>query len=248
MGIEGTSESHRQLESCAEFRSEEIAIVACFRALNSEVVAGGLVEVEFLVTNKSTAAFFLARGRSRTKLRPAFFSFTAHLMVDGREVPLDDPTVKITERGGPATQIRIAANATHRETLLVNEFVCLERATSALRPAQVGVLKLVCERPLPLATRPREALQIKDAAMLKSGLVIEVRRDDAALEALIGRLARDVDASRTATVSAQREQAVSELAALRSPKALPYLQVLADHPDPVVQLYVARALKLMNQE
>jgi hypothetical protein len=249
MGTESIPLSDQRLESCADFAAPKIEISACFRTSKSMVLAGGPVEVTFHVTNKAATTFFLASGRSRTKLRPAFFSFTARLNLDGAEVQMNDPTVAIIERGGPVGQIEVAANSAYGETLLLNEFVSLEKTVPALRPGQVGVLEIYCQRPLPMAGTPAgEAYRMNDAPVLNSELVINVRRDDAALEGVISRLARGIRADDAARVSAQREQMAAKLASLRSPMALPYLQSLTDHPDPVVRLYVARAMTFLNEQ
>ncbi len=79
-------------------------------------------------------------------------------------------------------------------------------------------------------------------------LAIGVKRNDVSLKSLIAGLAARLNANRDATVSAERELAVAELVALRSPLALPYLRSLSDHPDPAVQMYVTRGMALMTKE
>lgn len=241
--------SDQQLEASTRFEAGNVEVVAGFRALNAEELAGGLIEAEFFVENTGGSPFYLAAGGNRSKLRPAFFSFAATLEVEGREVLLDDPAAGIIERGGPVTRIQVETNAPYRKTLLVNEFVSLEKTIPALSPNQAGVLRLRCQRPLPMASIPEQAFQMgSEAPVVDAVLVFHVRRDDIALEALVARLAHEVRANQTPAVSAEREQKIAKLAALRNPMAILYLQGLSDHPDPVVKMYVARTMALMNQD
>ncbi len=99
-----------------------------------------------------------------------------------------------------------------------------------------------------MASVPEQAFQMGDAPVVDMVLVVQVRRDDTMVEALVARLAAEVRANQTANVSAEREQTVAKLASLRNPMAIKYLRSLSDHPDPVVKMYVERALALLNQE
>jgi hypothetical protein len=235
------------LEAARRFEAGDLQVLAGFRAVAAEFLSGGAVEVEFFVENTGGTPFYLAVGGDRARLRPSFFSFAATLEVEGAEVLLDDPAARIIDRGGPVTRIQVKTNAPYRKTLLVNEFVRLEKTIAALFPGQAGVLRLRCQRSLPMASVPEQAFKMdSDAPVVEAALVFHVRRDDTALEALSARLATEVRANQTVTVSAEREQTIAKLAALRNPVAVQYLQALSDHPDPVVKMYVVRTVALLN--
>ncbi len=235
------------LEAAMIFEAKDIQVRAGFRAHDPEVLAGGPLEVEFFVENTGATPFYLAVGTDRTRLRPAFFSFTARL--DGADVKMDDPASGIMERGGPAGVARIETGASYSQALLVNEFVRLEKVSAVMQPGEVGTLHIHCRRPLPLANSEQQAFQLgNNVPGVDVTLAVRVRRDDAALDALIARLAEAVRADWSATPEPRRIQGISQLAALRTPVALPYLQALVNHPDPEVRLRVQRALARFNQQ
>jgi hypothetical protein len=236
-----------QLEASTEFARRSIKVRAGFRTGEAEVLAGGILEVEFFVEHKGGKAFYLAVGGSRLKLRPAFFDFSATL--EGAEAEMDDPAAKIPDLGGPVGTIPVEPSTSYRQMILVNEFVRLERLNAFLAEGETAVLRLRCQRSLPLADAPEKALKLGPGSpKVEAELIIKVRRDDAALELLIKRLANQVLDDRSAIASAEREAAIAKLSALRSPLAVPYLRTLRDHPDTAVQMYAQRALALLNQD
>ena len=235
-----------RLEDATEFRSGSFNLRAGFRTREPEVAAGAIVEVEFFVEQSGTRPFYLAVGGSRSKLRPAFFELSATL--EGAEVELDDPTAEIPEFGGPAGTIAIEPGADHRQTLVVNEFVRLEKLRVALAAGETSGLHIHCQRPLPLAKSPEQAFETgARSPLVKSHLTVMARRDDAALELLINHLVDQVQVDQSAGATAQRERAIVKLSALRSPLAVPYLERLKGHSDPAVAMYVERALALLKQ-
>jgi hypothetical protein len=235
-----------RLEDTTEFRSGGFNLKAGFRTREPEVVAGAIVEVEFFVEQRGTRPFYLAVGGSRSKLRPAFFELRATL--DGAEVELDDPTAEISELGGPVGAIAVEPGADYRQTLVVNEFVRLEKLRVALAEGETSGLHIHCQRPLPLAKSAEQAFETgARAPLVKSHLTVIARRDDAALERLINQLVDEVEVDQSAGATAQRETAVAKLSALRSPLAVPYLERLKGHSDSAVAMYVERALALLKR-
>jgi len=234
-----------QTEASVILKAKNLQVRAGFRASTPETLAGGPIEIEFFVESLSGEPLYLAVGGDRARLRPAFFSFTAEL--EGAEIELDDPAAKIPERGGPATVIQVKTGAPNRYAILVNEFVRLEKVSAALKPGEVRELRIRCQRPLPLALSNEQAFQFsRDTSRVDVTLVIHVRRDDAALETLIARLAAEVRGDQIGAV--EREQAIKTLVALRHPVALPYLQMFRDHPDPAVRMYVQWALMQKDKD
>jgi hypothetical protein len=235
------------LEASSEFAVNDLKVTAGFRIGEAEVLAGGPLKVEFFAESDSAVPLYLSVRGDRARLRQACFFFSA--TVEGKEVNLDDPAAAIPDLGGLGTAVKIERNAPYRRMLLVNEYVRLENLVAALTPGEVIGLRLRCQRSLPLADRLEQALTGRaEGRVADVTLALRVRRDDAALESLIARLAAEIDANRTGAVSAARELAIAELAALRQPAAVPYLRMLEDHPDPVVQMYVQRALVMLNQD
>lgn len=229
-----------KLKASSTFETQDLQVRAGFHTHDFEVIAGGPLEVEFLVENTGRLPLNLAVGGDRAQLRPSFFSFQA--TVDETEVDLQDPSAA-PNLGGPATVIEVKTNAPYRQTVLVNEFVTLENIRTALKPGEVKVLRIRCQRPIPLAVDKQQAFQTgANAQMVNVVLVVHVRRDDTALEALMAHLTAEIRADWTITASAKREQAISQLVALRDRATIPYLKTLIEHPDPAVRMRVQRAL------
>jgi len=233
------------LEASSDFAVNNLKVTAGFRTHDAEVLAGGPLKVEFFVENDNAAPLYLSVRGDRARLRQANFSFAA--AVEGKEVNLDDPAAKTMDLGGLGTAAKIETGAPYRRMLLVNEFVRLEKLVAALTSGEVVMLRLRCQSPLQLAGSIEQVFKSRaEGRVADVALTIHVRRDDAALEALIARLAAEIDANRTGAVSAERELAIAELGALRHPAAVPYLQNLSNHPDPVVQIYAQRTLAIMK--
>lgn len=241
-----SGQSEIQLEASAELARGALRVRAGFRTNQAEVLAGGIVEIEFFLEHIKGKALYLAAGGSRSRLRPAFFEIQATL--EGQKVELGDPAEEVPELGGPATSIRIEPNTRYQQVLLVNEFVRLERLDAALVHDGTGILHMTCRRPLPLATTPERSFKIdRRSPIVEAKLSVKVQRDDAALKLLIGRLADQVSIDRGVSSSGEREASIAKLVALRSPMAISDLQKLSDHPDPVVRMYVERGLAFLNQ-
>lgn len=233
------------LEASSVFAVNNFKVTAGFRTREVEVLAGGPLKVEFFVENDNAKPLYLPVRGDRARLRQANFSFTA--TIAGREVNLEDPAAEIMDLGGLGSVAKIETGAPFHQTLLVNEFVRLENLVVVLSPGEVVMLHLQCQRPLPVALSMEQGPRgHAKPPVVNVMLAMRVKHDAAALEALIARLAVEIDANRTGPVSAKRELAIAELVALRSPMAAPYLRSLSDHPDPVVRMYVERAGVLAN--
>jgi hypothetical protein len=214
---------------------------AGFRVLQDDALAGGPLSIEFVVENTGTqpAYFFTATDRSR--LRPD--NFTLQAGVQGSDVVLTDPLANVPYLGGPGGVLEVEPGAQIKQRLLVNNFVTLEQTRDVLAPGEASTVWIRGLRTLALTATEDQALQGGgETAQIDATLSIPIRRDDAALEALVASLADSIRADQSTNVSAQREQTIGELVALRLPMVVPQLESLKDHPDPAVKMYVQRAL------
>jgi hypothetical protein len=158
-----------------------------------------------------------------------------------------DPAASVPSMGGPVTTVEIEAGSTYRHELLINEFATLERLPSAMADKEIGTMRITCQRSLAVTSDAQAVAEaLSGAPMVTESLTLRVRRDDVALQALIARLATTVSDDRSAKPSLERTRAISQLASLRLPAARPYLERLADHPDPEVKMRVQRALLAMR--
>src|SRR5215472_10969545 len=202
-------------EASLTLGGEGVALRAGFRAATAEELAGGPLEVEAFVDNTGAAPLYLALAGEGSRLRPARFSFAA--TVEGLDVELDDPEAGAPDAGGPATVVAVPPGESRSQSLLVNEFLRLEKLSQALGPGEAVALTL------------------------------RVRRDDEALEALVAGLAARSGVEWTAVPSPDRERAIVRLAALRHPGAAAALRSLQRHGDPAVRRYAERALRALER-
>ena len=229
------------IEAALDFDAEAVSVRAGFRA-PSHAVAGGILAAEFFVNNHGPAPFYLALAMDRTRLRPEYISFSARL--ETTAIVFSDPLSQVEVSGGPATTIVIQPGDSFSQPLIVNEFLDLEQARRSLVNGEKQALFLACQRQLPLAQVATQAFQFdQHAPLVEVTLVLNIERDDTALELTIQQLADKLHSDWVAApVSAEREQAAMRLIALRTPLILPLLRELSQHPDPAVRRHVQRGL------
>ena len=213
---------------------------AGFCAAAGAFLAGGPLELEFVVECRGTVPIHVLGGMERTTLRPALYSFRGQL--EGSAVALDDPHPGAGLLGGPSGTSVVEPGEILRVPLLLNEFLLLERIRAQLPPGGAGVLRVHGERPLPPATSRPAAFSLgPDAPVVASDLRLAVRRDDEALERLIDSLRRAIEADVTNAVSAERRRAIDQLATLGGETAQRALEGLRGHPDPWLRTRLASA-------
>ena len=209
------------------------------RLLDVEVAAGGPCRVELTVTAEG-GTLFLAVGTDRRTRRPAYVRVSG--TVAG--VQLDDPAgagagagvgVGVGVGDGPAGAVPVEPGSPHRQVVLVNQFVALERARELVIPGASQELRVVLSRPLPLATTVPQALAGLASTPLDVEVVAELTRDDDALARSVEDAAAVVRGRWTAATSNELEAAVATLLALRVPESRAALSALRDHPNALVR-------------
>jgi hypothetical protein len=218
-----------------------VAVRAGFRALTQEALAGGPLEVDFVVANSGGAPLYLTVSADRSRLRPDQFTFNAGLVGSDRE--LSDPLADAVYLGGPSTVVTVQPNSTYTQRLLVNQFVSLEQIPDALAASGsgVGMLWLRCQRQFSISAS-QDRVRTVAPVSVEGTLSLPVHTDQAALDALIATLGDQLRSDTEPTGAGEREASVAELIALRSPSARSQLESLRDHPDPTVRFLVQGAL------
>ena len=231
-----TTEESGWSEWAAELHAGELRVRAGFRRPSLEVVAGGPLDVQFFV--EATQPIVVAVASDRTRLRPDFFHFSAHL--DGVEI--DDPFGSYASLGGPGSVVPVQPGSPWRQWLIVNQFLRLERAMEVVAAGAVGRLRLRGGRPLPMTTDTAEAFRRGGVPEIDVTETILLRRDDARLASFIDQL---IDEVRHGPPE-RREWPLVLLLSLRAPAAVERWRALVDHADPVVGERVRQALRLKN--
>jgi len=208
-----------------ELGAEAIRVRAGFNVAPGELLAGGPVELEFYVESYGPAPLHLAIAGERATQRPGYFAFDATF----EGASLADPKAAAGSLGGPATTVIVATGRPWRQALLLNQFLRLEDTPVRLAPGAAGRLDLACHRLLPLAATDNDAFASQGAPSVQVVLGLDLRRDDAALEALIARLFAAVMEG----PPAEREPSLAQLLSLRS-LSRSQIDALTRHPDPAV--------------
>lgn len=208
---------------------------AGFRVTEACKFAAGPIELEFFLEITGPISMFLLITSDWMRGRPGGFTIEATFA----GTRLEDPCAQVSDQGGPAGVVEIAANRPWRQPMVLNEFVRLETVLNQLEPGDSGPLKISCQRPLPLALSEEDALgPSAPVRLIKVGLDLTLSRDDARLVAFVDRLIEDV----VAGPRDRRERPLRHLLALRAPVAKARWKILAGHPDPAVAERVQQAL------
>lgn len=221
----------------AEWRSGEITADVAIRPATSPVLAGGPLEIEMSVSLHGERPAYLAMGADRVRQRPQGISLDA--VLEGSDASIVDPSESLPDLGGPLGVAELAPDAPLRQILLANAFLTLERIRSALEPGASGIIRIgfVCELRLALERDRAAAAPAVPAPRLE--IRVPVRRDDAALEELFGRLADEAMAAKQVGL---QERAIAILSTARHPAANTQLVTLASSPEPNLSGLARRAV------
>jgi hypothetical protein len=224
-------------EASQKVTAGRLRLTASFRAAADDALAGGPLEIEFCMAPEKGRAYVLS-GTERFTLRPDSYAF--HAVLEEGGIGLDDPaSPDAIGWGGPATMLAFSVQAPFRQTLIVNEFLRLERIRHAMKMDERREIALRCQRALAVATTPDVSRLA--TAQLALWIGVCIRRDDLALVALADDLQRTVGDDSSELDSPSRRRAIDRLATLDPEIARPRLAALAGHPDPWITARIAHA-------
>jgi len=228
-------------EVFTDLEVDGVPVRAGFRVSTQDVLAGGPLEVDFVVANSGDTPVYLTVSADRSRLRPDQFTLTAGLVEPNRE--FGDPMADAVYLGGPSTVVSVQPSGTYTQSLLVNQFVSLEQVPDALAASgsEAGMLWLRCQRQLRISAS-EDRVRAAQPMSVEGTLSLPLRTDQAALDAQIAALADQLRSDTEPTGAGDREARVTELIALRSPAALGQLESLRNHPDATVRFLVEGAL------
>ncbi len=220
-------------EGAVEISAQKMHARVGFRLVTREPLAGGPVELEFLVESLGPLPLRIAVSGDRAHQRPGQFSFAATF----NGLPLEDPVANMPYLGGPAGVIEVSTSSPWHQSLILNQFIRLEHTLKKLANSAVGRLNVTCRRSLALGVTESAALSGEGAQILEVGLAFDLRRDDAALAALVARLFDEI----TLGPQSLRERGLGLLLSLRS-VAYAQIEALTRHPDPSLAERARQAL------
>ena len=231
----GVPDKTASIEWMQEFVDGPRRIRAGFRRPATEVIAGGPLELQFVV--EASQPMVVAVAGDRVRGRPDFFRFAATL----DSVEIEDPfPPSTTWLGGPGGVVPVGPGAPLTQWLIVNQYLRLERAVEVLSPGSIGRLQLRAGRPIPFTTKDAEAYRREGVPQVDVGGTIPIKRDDARLAAIVKEL---VDNVRHGPPE-KRERPLSLVVTLRAPASVEVWKSLVDHPNPTVAERVRQALLL----
>lgn len=224
-------------EGFVDLGADDVRAHAGFRVVTTELLAGGPVELEFFVESVGARPLHLAVSGDRMRQRLGQFTFAA--IFEGS--PLVDPMADAPYMGGPIGVVQVSPGEPWRQPLILNQFIRLEDTPARLEQGAAGQLALACRRPLALAADEAHALsQDEGGPVVAVNLSFDLRRDDAALEALAARFLDEVMHGPPAS----RERPLSLLLSMRS-GARAQIGELTGHPDPNVSNRARQVLPLL---
>ncbi|WP_440956053.1 hypothetical protein ACSAZK_03625 [Methanosarcina sp. Mfa9] len=211
----------------------EISAHVGFRVVTSDLIAGGPIELEFFVENLRPFPFRLAVSGDRMRQRPGQFSFSATF--EGS--PLGDPIEGVPYMGGPMGIVQVATDIPWHQSIVLNQFLCLEDTPRRLVQGTSGRIDLVCNRQLSLAITDADALSHNGALVVAVNLSFDIRRDDEALEELASSLLNEI---MTGPLDS-RERPLALLLSMRK-AAHAQIDALTKHPDESVARRARQAM------
>ncbi len=210
----------------------------------ADFIAGGPVEMEVSMTNKTSAPAFHLAGE--TWGRPAYLKFSAQLDPPGLELRDPYPNAGL-EPQGPVTTMELKPGQPLTRTVILNQYAALEDARATLAPGHSARLNIRWNCYIRAARkadqRPTAAAQI--GGDLQASLT---RNDESlrqAIESLAARLINDWNAVSSDPVG--RRNAILTLASLRVPEVVPYLVRLTQFPELEVRRWSQHALSELQK-
>ncbi len=203
-----------------------------FRPVGTDLLAGGPIELDTVLRLSGGDPVTVTTSVERSTGRSRDHRFTADIP-DGRA--LSDPYRDAVEMGGVQTSDVLTAQAPLRDTILLNQFLDIERLRPAIDPDSSVDVHVVGER--------RVTTEAGDGTA-RRGFTLRLRRDDAALAARLRQIAASINAAPGYTTDRARE--LLRLSTLRDPIAIAALRAVAGHPDPEVAGAVERALSALH--
>jgi hypothetical protein len=177
----------------------------------------------------------LAVSGDRSRQRPGQFTFAATF--EGSS--LEDPMASAPYLGGPEGVVQVSTGSPWHQPLILNQFVRLEETPGRLVQGATGRLDLTCRKSLPLAATTDAALLHDGTPVVAVHLALDLRRDDAALAALIARLFDEIMQGPPTS----RERPLGLLLSMRS-VARAQIDPLTRHQDPSVASRARQALAM----
>ncbi len=204
-----------------------------FRPTTTPLLAGGPVEVSATLRLLDGDAATVTTSVERSTGRSRDYRFA----VDGPEgVSLGDPYAAAIEMGGVQTSDQLTVDAPLEDTVLLNQFLELERLRSTINDGDTAEVRVRGERVVHLVSDQGD----DDTVTATAIFTLQLRRDDAALAAVLAQMAESICATPGNTTSRTRD--LLQLSTIRDPIAQQALEMLASHPDPEVTTAAAQAL------
>ena len=202
----------------------EIELRISFHMPQASSLAGGPIEIEFCAELIRPDSVHLRLEADRVRGRESEFEFTATFA----GVTIEDPAALLPDMGGITSVAEIIAGDRWRERIILNEFVRLEETVKLLEPDTSGELVVTCRRRISVAIEQNAALALPDIGpTVEATLVVDLRRDDAALVALVEKMLRELLES----PAEERERPLRLLLGLRAPAAVERWSTLVNHGD-----------------
>jgi len=219
--------------------AHNVTVVVTVRPKPGQILAGGPIELDLWVTNRTPVQIFYLVGNAHA--RPAYLKFSAERTADRQRLRDPYPQTPLTPTG-PIASIPLDPGQTDKRTILLNQYVALEDTRAAIAPGQRAPLRVHWDCFIAASRTPQSYLP--DPEQVSGEFQVEVLRDDESLRRSIDALAAKLknDSQAVPADAVGRRDVITALVSLRIPEVAPYLRQLLDFPDFEIRTMAQHAL------
>jgi len=212
------------------------------------ILAGGIVELDFIIENQGDTPIYFLGGGSSSKKRPDYLLFDGFLQK--RYCQLKDPMQNVAEIGGPVGAIKILSGDSLKQKLILNQFLTLEDLYNILGNGEKDTLKIKCHHHLVIGKTENNVLTNEDIVVrnVKLGLNVQVLQDMEKLTQYIRNLTAVLKEHWEINSTIEEERSIQRLTAIRIPIVIEYLEQLLGHPNISFNFQIQSALTTLKNK
>ena len=235
-------------ESFITIEEQGLRVRVGFQIKDPTILAGGIVELDFIIENQGNSTVYFLGGGSSSKKRPAYFSFDGNLRKG--ENRLKDPMQNVVEIGGPVGATKILSGGSIKQKLILNQFLTLEDLFNGLGIEEQDTLQINCYHRLSIGKSENELFANKGTILknLVLNLSVPIVWDEKKVLQQIQDLTSIIKDQWNSGSSIKEEIAVQKLTLIRIPMVMSYLEQILGHPNISFSFQIQSALTSLKNK